>query len=490
MRFAARTLLASFCTLSLATACSSSDDPDGDPTPTERKLSIPCTDLLTSIEQDPGALPGDKGAILRCGADTRLEKDAVQAKLDAIAYKDKRATSAVNVYRILYRTERGNGKPGYAGAVVYLPDTPIAELSPMVVVSHGSRGQAGICAPSVEDPRAEQVNDDQDRMVFTMVAAGYPVIAPDLAGYANYHATDNPPSGYNMASDVAKSTLDAARAFRKMAPAWLSDDVVLTGHSQGGHTAFSTLAMMDTYGAGVHIAAVAAFVPNWLSQRTWAALFLLASQHPIASDPTPNAVSIWYHYTRAELTDGPGGAAKLFRPDKLAGVKAFVDGVCWGPPYTTLESLGSKSTDLFDPAFTSAVMSSAATGVDCPADEPAKTTCETWIARYLEDRPHLTGAAAQVPILVAYGGMDDAITPDRFQCVLDRLQEDKANLTYCFEPEGMHGELPAQAGAYAVDWIAHQTLGTPLTATCGSDKIELIDSKGEPMKCAPLPPND
>ena len=490
MRLGLRSLPLTLLAFGLAAACSSSDEADTPPSNAGTKLSVPCGDELASIDQDPGTLSGEKGAILRCAKNGRMDKSAVQAKLEEIQYADRPALSGVNVYRILYETERGNAAPGYGAATVYLPDEPIAKPAPMVVVSHGSRGQAGHCAPSLADPRAEQVNDDQDRMIFPMVGAGFPVIAPDLAGYANYGAPDNPPSGYNMSADVAKSTLDAVRAFKKMAATWLSDDVVLTGHSQGGHTAFSSLAMMDTYGAGVHIAAVATFVPNWLSQRTWAALFLLAAQHPIATDPTPNAVSVWYHYTRAELTDGPGAAAKLFRADKFAGVKAFVDEACWGPPYPTLEALGTRSTDIFDPAFTGAVMASAASGVACPSDEPAKSTCEMWIARYLEDRPHLTGAAAQVPILVAYGGKDDAITPDRFQCVLDRLQEDKANVTYCFEPDGMHGELPAQAGGFAVDWIAHQTLGTPLTATCPSDKIELTNDKGEPMKCASLPPND
>jgi hypothetical protein len=108
----------------------------------------------------------------------------------------------------------------------------------------------------------------------------------------------------------------------------------------------------------------------------------------------------------------------------------------------------------------------------------------------LADRPHLTGKAATVPILLTYGGKDDAITPDRFQCVLDRLQEDQATLEYCYDPEGMHGELPAQLGGYAINWIAHKTLGEAMTSSCPSTEMNLVDGDGNPQKCATPPPND
>ncbi|MFW5740783.1 MAG: hypothetical protein ACOC1F_10510, partial [Myxococcota bacterium] len=262
------------------------------------------------------------------------------------------------------------------------------------------------------------------------------------------------------------------------------------GHSQGGHTAFSALAAAEQYAPDVNIAAVATFVPNWLSQRTWGALFLLAPSYPFDEDWTPNAVSIWYHYTAAELLDGPGGAEAIIRPDKFQGVKKFVDETCWGGPYPAMEALGDTLPDVFEPTFYEAVQLSAGLGQPCPEDEPGKSICEKWVARYLADRPHLSGKAATVPILVSYGGKDDAITPDRFQCVLDRLEGDGANLEYCYDPEGMHGELPAQLGGYAINWIASKTLGEPLSAACPNTEINLVDDDGEPMKCATPPPND
>lgn len=471
-------------------SCSSSDEPNGTTPPDENPLAVACDDSIEAVYGDPGDLPGEAGAILRCAPDGSISAQELQSRLDAQSYSGEAMRTGAKVFRVLYRTERGNGEPGYSVAMVYVPDQPRAEKVPTVVVSHGSRGQAAHCAPSLEDPRAEQVNDDQQRMVYPMVGAGFAVIAPDLAGFSNYGATANPVSGYNASEDVAKSTLDAARAMRLLTPDLLNGKVVVTGHSQGGHTAFSTLAFMESYAPDVDIAAVASFVPNWLSQLTWGALFLLAPSYPFAEEPTPNAVSIWYHYTAAELMDGPGGAQSIFASDKYEGVKKFVDETCWGPPYPLMEALGKDVTEVFDPAFADAVKLSAGLSQPCPQEEPGKSICEKWIDRYLADRPHLTGKAATVPILVTYGGKDDAITPDRFQCVLDRLQTDGVNAEYCFDPEGMHGELPAQLGGYAINWIAHKTLGEPLEADCPSTTIELVDDEGKPVKCATPPPND
>ncbi len=43
----------------------------------------------------------------------------------------------------------------------------------------------------------------------TLVAAGFAVIAPDLAGYANFGAAGNPPSAYASAADVGVAVAGA-----------------------------------------------------------------------------------------------------------------------------------------------------------------------------------------------------------------------------------------------------------------------------------------
>lgn len=156
----------------------------------------------------------------------------------------------------------------------------------------------------------------------------------------------------------------------------------------------------------------------------------------------------------------------------------------------SLGALGTTLNDLSDKDFVSAIVSPAALGFDCKDTEPAKSVCERWIARFLGDRPHITGKAAKVPILLAYGGKDTTITPDQFQCGIDRLAADKANVTECYHPEAGHGPLPALSGGRAVEWIANVTLGTPLTTPCPSETITLADDQVAPIPCLNPPPND
>ena len=453
-------------------------------------IEIACDDAVDAIYGDPGALTGDKGTILRCTSDGALSAADIDAALTAAGYEGPAAVSGARVFRVLYRTERGNGTAGASAALVYLPDAPPSDIMPMIVASHGSRGQAAKCAPSTGDPAGDWVRDDFIDQVYPMVGYGFPVIAPDLAGYADFGAEGNPPSAYAHALDVAHSTLDGARALRALVPSRLDDQIVLTGHSQGGHTALAAAAEAGTYGAGGTIAAVATYAPLWLPQRSWGAVFLLADAYPIAEVPSVNAVTVWYHYTHAELYDGPGSGRLLFAEGVRDTIQDFVEGVCWGGSYPTLEAAGTIVTELFDPAFVAAVMIPAATGQPCSAEEPAKTVCETWLERYAADRPHFTGAAAQVPQLVVYGGLDTTIPPDRIMCALDRLETDGVNSTQCFDPEGSHGSIVAHHGDYVVQWIAAQVLGTDITETCPETEIVLVDGDGDPIGCNNIPPND
>ncbi|NOZ00324.1 MAG: alpha/beta fold hydrolase [Deltaproteobacteria bacterium] len=452
-------------------------------------LEVACDDTIDSIYSDPGSLPDAKGAIIRCAPDGVMTAAQIQARADEIGYTGKPLASGARVYRVLYRTERGNGAPGYSSALVYLPDAPLADKLPVLVASHGSRGQAAACAPSLNDPAASYVHIDFERQVLPLVGAGFAVIAPDLAGYANFGAAGNPPSGYLSAADEAKSTLDGARALRNMVPSSLTGDVVITGHSQGGHSALSALAMSQEYGAGGKLAAVVAYAPVWFSFRMAGSIFLMTDM-TIANSPGTVGVAVWYTYTSGELYDGPGGGLAPFQEDKQAAIKKFVDETCWSKSYPALEALGTTLNDIFSKEFISAIVSSAALGFDCKDKEPAKSICEKWISRYLGDRPHITGEAAQVPILLAYGGKDTTIPPDQFQCGIDRLADDQANVTQCYLPESGHGILPAMAGEHAADWIAHVTLGTPMTTSCPSDKILPLDGDGNPIPCMNPPPND
>ncbi|HEY8041059.1 MAG TPA: alpha/beta fold hydrolase [Polyangiaceae bacterium] len=464
---------------------------------------IDCTDTLDSVYADPGDVTAwPKGAIIKCAKDQDLSIADMTAAVDVVddagdlSYTGKPFTSGAHVYRVLYRTERGDpaSTPGYSSAIVFLPDTPRSGTTPLpiVVAAHGSFGQAGKCAPSKSDPASQYVREDFQHLVYPMVGLGYPVIAPDLAGYANYGGAGNPPSAYDDVADVGKSNLDGARALRKLIPGSVTQQIVLTGHSQGGYTALATLALSDSYGADGTIAAVAVYAPIWLSQRVWAAILLAPGSYSFAQSSVGKA-SVWYHYTHAELLDGPGHGVDLFQPSKQAAVKAFVDNDCWSATYPDLYAAGSSANDLFLDTYVKAIALPAtpAGGGNCNGD----ATCQKWLDRMTADWPHLTGNAAKVPILVWYANNDTTVTPDAMQCVFNRLTSDGTSAQVCYDtdPVGHTGSI-AENADYVADWVAQKTLGGPApaaghcTALAANDAgvPQIVDGTGKPVACNQL----
>jgi pimeloyl-ACP methyl ester carboxylesterase len=445
-----------------------------------------CTDAIDSVYGDPGPLAADpavRGNIVKCAKDAPITKEALQAKITELGYAGKPLTSGAQVYRVSYRTERGDAAstPSVSSAVVYIPDAPRATKLPIVVAGRGSRGQAAACAVSKFDPTQDGINGDAYRMVYPLVGSGYAVIVSDLAGYANFGAPGNPPSAYAQAADVGRSTLDSGRALKKLFPD-LDDKVVLVGHSQGGHSALASLALAETYGSAAPIVGVAVYAPLWLSQRSWGAvLSSIGRDFPVDQSAAP-AVSVWYHYTQAELLDGPGEGKKLFAADKRDAIESFVNTTCWEQKAAVLKPLGTYADEYFDPAFVASV-GKPSLGVvgDCPSTD---AVCLKWKARYSSDRPHLTGKAAQTPILLAYGGKDDTIPPGRMKCGFDRLHEDNAQLSVCVDPEQGHGGIVSSKSDYVSDWIASVALGAPAPAACAAGEAAIS------VPCETPPPND
>jgi dienelactone hydrolase len=465
-------------------------------------LEVPCTDDTGSI-YDSGAsvlTSGDGGAaergdIVRCVQESNIGGPDLQAASTADGHTGRPFTSGAFVYRVLYRTERGTGDgsagaatPGVSSAVVFVPDQPAAEKLPTIVISHGTVGQGQPCTPTESDP----VNGDIRIMAYPLVGAGYVVIAPDLAGYAEYGVPGNTPSGYAGAVDVGRSTIDGARALRKMFSHSLNDDVVLVGHSQGGHTTLAALALADTYAKNpdgspdITITAAVTYAPLWLSQRSWGAVLFEANQFTIKDQPLVNAVSVWYHYTNGELLN-PGHGLDVFVPSKQAGIKHFVDNDCEAASYPDLEALGTTSADLFTQDFQNQIELPAALGSACAPDAGL---CNTWIARYAADRPHLTGTAAQIPILIEYGAEDTTIAPDRMQCFFDRLNSDKVNYTVCLDPKADHTGVVLNQADYVTDWIASKALDGGAPAACALNQSALKSEDGGAVECATPPPND
>jgi pimeloyl-ACP methyl ester carboxylesterase len=445
----------------------------------------PCDDDDAAIYGDPGFLPPGNGQLLRCMRAGRLSAKELEAKLAANGVVSPKLRSGARVYKLTYRTERGSVPivTGVSSALVFLPDAPRAGILPRVVFAHGSRGQGPDCAPSKADPKAEFVRADFENATYPLVGAGLAVIAPDGAGYANFGAPGNPPSGYAAAADVAKSTLDAARALGEFAPKLVGEKVVLVGHSQGGHSALSALAYWKTHAPDLAVAATVVYAPLWVSQR-WGAVLFTPDDFPFRGSAGTNVAALLYHYTQGELLDGPGAGLDPFLPEKRAGVKAFVEGSCWAKQYDSLEVLGTNSRDIYRPEFVEAVASVAALGGECDGPPEKKALCEKWLARYRADRPALEAEAAAVPLMIVSGDKDATIPPSRLACVRDWLARTGGSPSYCVDPDGDHSGVVRNKAEWVSAWIAARTMGEAEPPAC-SHGVEAITAP-----CNGLPPNE
>jgi pimeloyl-ACP methyl ester carboxylesterase len=473
-------------TVALIAACSDTPAPEVVGTPLLPASA--CTDALDSIYADPGTLEkgvAGRGKVLRCAKEVTLDVATVNARLKLLGDKGKPATSGITVYKVLFQTERGDSanSVGYSSARVFVPTTPRLGKLPAVVTASGTRGQNGKCAAS-KSPLELGV-DDALKMAMPIAAAGLPVIMPDLAGYANYGAAGNPPSGYALADDVGRSVLDATRALHQMFP-MLADTSVLVGHSQGGHSALSGLALAESYGApDVKVAGAAVHAPLWLSQRTWGAIMNsdVATRFDIKASSFTAAVTVWYHYSHAEVLDGPGEGLKMFKPEVRDGVKAWFDTKCIQDGSAELGKLGTYIHEGYDPTFVAAVKFSSTLPFTPPGE--AGSLSAKWMNRYLNDRPHLTGKAATTPILITYGGQDTTIPKERMACAIERLTEDAAKYRVCYNPTATHSTIVNETGSYVADWIYQKTNGGADPGKCPGD-----EAAAALPACATPPPND
>lgn len=483
----------------LVSGCGDDDSAPGEGGSELFALGVPCSDEADDLYGDPGTLPEGRGDILRCvddGVMTQAQIADLLAGLSADTrddpsgdgvlntYQGQQPQGGAHLYRVLYRTERGNGEPGASVAVMYVPDRAPNAALPLMLLARGSRGQAPGCAPSlatpgpvmdVDDMNGRTVQDDLDAMVWPLVASGFAVVVTDSAGYANYGAEGNPPAGYADAQDAGKSYLDSGYALRKLLPEGTTDDVLMVGLSQGGHTVLSSLQVANDYPAPGTIRGAAVYTPLWFAQRAWGVAASSAAEIAglYLNESSAVPVSIWYHYTHAELHDGPGEGVKLFKPELQSTIKEFVDTICWSRSYKLLEDAitdppeaGITAASYLSDEFVAAVAPSAFQR-KCD-DSPDQALCETWLQRYRDDHPVLTGNAADVPILLAYGLKDTTINASRFKCGVEKLQESDNELTFCIDPTANHSGVVLTQSDYVNQWLAAQVSGDAVTLECPS----------------------
>lgn len=164
-----------------------------------------------------------------------------------------RAPAGGEVRRILYTTTDAFGRDAVASALVIVPTDPPPGPRPVISWNHGTTGVARGCAPSLMDGSATKwaipaVEEALER--------GWVVVGTDYSGQGT--VGDFP---YLVGPGEARSSIDAVRAAREIEGLTLSHDVVVWGHSQGGHAALWTEPVAADYASDVRIRGTAALAP-------------------------------------------------------------------------------------------------------------------------------------------------------------------------------------------------------------------------------------
>ncbi len=163
------------------------------------------------------------------------------------------APAGGRVQRILYSTTDAVGVRAVASALVISPIDAPSGPRPVISWNWGTTGVTRGCAPSLMDSTATRWAIPA---VEEALARGWVVVASDYTGRG---ADGRFP--YLIGEGEARSSIDAIRAARELDGLRLSYDVVVWGHSQGGHAALWTEPVAAEYAPQMRVRGTAALSP-------------------------------------------------------------------------------------------------------------------------------------------------------------------------------------------------------------------------------------
>jgi pimeloyl-ACP methyl ester carboxylesterase len=161
---------------------------------------------------------------------------------------------------VLYKQVGIRGKLVAVSGIVSVPKgTPPKGGWPVVTFAHGTTGIAPQCAPS-RDTGPGSGADGADLgiapLLNTWIKDGYAVVRTDYEGLGGPGVHP-----YLIGRSEGYGVLDIVRAARQLVPA-LSNRVIISGHSQGGHAALWAASLAPSYTPDLHLLGTVAFAPQ------------------------------------------------------------------------------------------------------------------------------------------------------------------------------------------------------------------------------------
>ncbi|HTR54039.1 MAG TPA: hypothetical protein VMJ10_25270 [Kofleriaceae bacterium] len=436
-----------------------SEPPSPDAAPIDADLNaptdtpaVPCTNTVDEVYLVAASQTAPLGTILACAVDSQLDQ-ATAGSMAGVT-----ATSAVKIYRIAYQTRDGNGGPAVSTARAYLPTTPNARPVPLAITGHGSVGLADSCAPSLS---AE--ND----LPLPYAAIGFAAIDPDLAGLGNAGTQDylnNRAQGWQM--------LDAARALRALlAPGITSQQMILSGYSQGGGAALSARALLPSDGSDAGtLLATAVYAPEWpirLNSFRYVDMLSDPTQLTISFGLSFSSVAVMRQYAYYDNHVGFGQGEMAEPAAMRTGLDNAINTQCLVPLGAWIQLDMLHTGDLIDDTLRTGLLA-------CIAAEGPDAGCTGNAAAYyqalLDDQLDMPSAGG--PVLLVQGLLDQIMPPaGEGACIAQKLVSSGVDFTPCVYSSSDHTTIMNQHPS-GVAWV-ESVLAGGTRASCGDSGATL-----------------
>ncbi len=420
--------------------------PDASPPEPEEYTSTPggCDDALADIYTTPAG-SGDRGDVVRCAAGMAMTADEVDAAMDGEGAEGVSATTGVHVYKIAYRTVRGDGSPAVTTATVWLPDTPREAPAPIALIARSTSGIADACAPSHEElPMANQA--------LPYAARGYVAIAPDFAGLGNEgtHA-------YLDNHEAVSELFDGVLALEDLVGAApIGDPVVANGYSQGGGIVLSAQALEYELTGKRTLAGVVAIAPEW-PNRIGSFDYDQVLREPdtitgLSGLATTAVVAVMRAYGWFANRMGAEHAGDSFPEAERDQIISAIEAECTVELGASLGANQPHLGDLTDPAFRAAMLACIDGTAGCV--EPA-ASFHAWM-----ESDYVTADPDGADVLVIQG-LGDQIMPAAREasCDVAKLRAEGVEPEVCSDTFATHDTILEAKIEHAVGWAEAAATG-------------------------------
>jgi pimeloyl-ACP methyl ester carboxylesterase len=385
-----------------AAACSDDSSSDSTPSDTGEETTVePAAEGLPDFYAVPDPVPDEEPGTLI--ADEVADAPDIDGTL----------------YRVMYVSRSLQDEPIAVTGVIAVPNTPPpSEGYPVIAWAHGTTGLADECAPSLDAPGAAPIVNE-------LLSRGYVVTATDYEGLGT--PGRHP---YVVGESEARGVYDSVRAASELPDVELNGQVLVWGHSQGGHAAMFALDIADDYAPELDVVGVVAGAPPSQLELIYEAL---------QESPFKHYILMAAAGFNASYGDEAAPLEKVLTPAGLELIN-IVDEGCAG--------------DIADETTTVAIEDVSKAD---PSDVPE------WAEILRANDPGQFESAADIPLLVIHGGNDEQIPVAASAAMFGQLCEIGQDQTRWLYPGQSHAGVVAVSADDMLTWIEKRFAGEPTT---------------------------